>query len=188
MIGALWLLVTLTPIVDWGATLLSGDWKDASGEVLVVLSGSTMGHGVLGDSSDWRAVYAVQVWREGSFKKILLTGRSAAIPMKNYLLAHGVEEDVILVEDEATTTRENASKSREILKEQQLRGPVVVLTSDYHVFRAQRVFRQEGMEVQTRALPDLRKRSNLVWQRFAGFQELMVEVAKIGYYKVRGWI
>src|SRR5689334_2043149 len=75
--GLLVLVVSLTPVVKIFAWMLDGGGDyHAKGDVLVLLSGSTLESGIMGESSYWRAVYAVQAWREGGFQKIVITGGS----------------------------------------------------------------------------------------------------------------
>ncbi|MGH2361461.1 MAG: hypothetical protein ACRDGM_13080, partial [bacterium] len=70
-LGFLLVLVTVTPLVSWWAGALAGPWEDPTGEVLIVLGGSTLGEGVMGQNSYWRSTYAVLAWREGAFRRII---------------------------------------------------------------------------------------------------------------------
>ena len=69
-----------------------------------------------------------------------------------------------------------------------LSGPFVLLTSDYHTWRASRCFVKEGIPVETLPAPDLLKRSGSLVPRWQAFWDLVVEVGKIGYYRFKGWI
>jgi uncharacterized SAM-binding protein YcdF (DUF218 family) len=64
----------------------------------------------------------------------------------------------------------------------------VLLTSDFHMFRAVRVFRKAGLNVTPYAIPDVIKISDSWYGRISGFQRLAVETVKIGYYELRGWM
>jgi uncharacterized SAM-binding protein YcdF (DUF218 family) len=97
-----------------------------------------------------------------------------------------VPESAILAEPRATSTRENALYTKELL--QGGGGRLVLLTSDYHSYRATRTFRKVGLNVTTRPVPDVGKRATRVLNRWPGFVELCVETVKIGYYKMRGWM
>ena len=68
------------------------------------------------------------------------------------------------------------------------RGRKVLLTSDYHMFRACRAFRKAGLEVAPRPFPDAGKRAANWLGRWPAFLDEVVETLKIGYYFVRGAI
>jgi uncharacterized SAM-binding protein YcdF (DUF218 family) len=190
--GGFLLFVTLTPVVRWTATWLSSNWTDSDGDVLIVLKGSELHVAgvspdrIIGESTYWRCIYAIQAWHQGHFRAILLSGEGSAETMKPLLLLYGVPEGAILVEDRSTSTHENALFAKAILAGLSKRR--VLLTSDYHMFRASRCFARENIPVATRPFPDLIKRSGS-WQfRWQGFWILADEFVKIGYYRARGWI
>lgn len=94
-LGLLLLIVTVTPLDAWWATHLAGPWDDPTGDVLIVLGGSSvLQDGVIGESSYWRAVYAVQAWRAGGFKAVVLIGggppgHSVAEAMRDFMSRRG---------------------------------------------------------------------------------------------------
>jgi len=190
-IGFLWLAVTFTPLVFWWGTALAGPWRDPQGETLVVLSGSAMGSEIMGASTYWRCVYALLVYREGGVRQIVVSGggeagRPVAEIMRDYLEGNGVPRGTVVVEPRARSTRESALYLRPIL--QGLPGRVVLLSSDYHMFRATRAFHKAGVDVLPRPIPDARKRTSSWHSRWDAFQDLVVETTRIGYYFLRGWI
>ena len=186
-IGAVYVLVTVTPITLWWARALSNPWLDADGDVLIVLGADAPNGGVIGQSSYWRAVYAVRYWKRGHFKKIIVAGGAGtAETMREFIVCEGVPAAAIAVETRSTSTRENALFTRDFVM--QFPGPKVLFTSDYHMYRAQRVFRKAGIDVLPTPFPDALKRGNS-WPNRAGiFVELVIETAKIAGYRVRGWI
>jgi uncharacterized SAM-binding protein YcdF (DUF218 family) len=97
-----------------------------------------------------------------------------------------VPDDAILVENRSTSTHENAVFAKPLLAG--LSGRFVLLTSDYHMFRAYGCFHRQGIPVVTRPIPDLLKRYNSVGDRWGAFWALAQELVKIGYYELRGWI
>ncbi|HSW48993.1 MAG TPA: YdcF family protein [Bryobacteraceae bacterium] len=190
-IGALFVLATATPIDYWWATALSGRWNGPSGDVLIVLGGSTLDYGSVGGSSYWRGVYAALFYRQARYSQIVLSGgppgdSSAAFALRQFLLAQGVPEQVIRLEDASTTTRENALFTAALLKDTP--GRKLLLTSDYHMYRAARAFERAGLEVATLPFPDVRKRERSWRGRWPAFLDLVEESLKIGYYFIRGWI
>ena len=65
---------------------------------------------------------------------------------------------------------------------------LVLLTSDYHMYRALRVFQKAGLNVAPRPFPDIVKRSSSLTERWPAFFELWEESVKTAYYWFRGWI
>ena len=190
-LGLLFVLVTLTPLVSWWATALAGPWEDPRGDVLIVLGGSILENGVMGESSYWRGVYAVLTWREGGFRQVVLSGGGSegpAIvePMRDFLECNGVPREAIRLETQSKSTRENALYTKALLAG--VPGRKVLLTSDYHMFRAHRAFRKAGLDVLPRPYPDARKRASRWSGRWPAFLDLVMETVKIGYYYARGWI
>ncbi len=190
-LGALLVIVTLTPLDLWWATWLAGHWDDPKGEVLIVLGGSMVEDGMIGASTYWRAVYAVRAWRQGGFRAVVLSGGgtgsgSAAEAMRDFLTSQGVPRDVIWIETRSESTRENALFTKAIVD--RMPGRKILLTSDFHTYRAWRAFKKVGLDVLPRPLPDVRKRAQSIFGRWGAFLDLSEETAKIVGYYVRGWI
>lgn len=185
-IGLLFLVATCTPLVYWWATQLAGEWRDPKGEVLIVLGGSVLDYGTIGGSSYWRGIYAVEVYREGGYRQVVVTGEEAAPAIRDFLECHGVPAEAIRVEDRSSTTRENALYTMELLKAAP--GRKILLTSDYHMLRARAAFSKAGLDVMPRPFPDIRKRAGVWRARWPAFLDLVEETVKIGYYYVKGWI
>jgi uncharacterized SAM-binding protein YcdF (DUF218 family) len=186
-IGLLLLLVTFTPVVSWWTAALSGPWPDSHGKTLIVLGAETAGGGgLVGYSSYWRALYAVSAWREGGWNRVVVVGHDVAEPLQNFLAYAGVPRDNITVENTSVSTRENALACARLLKG--VPGPNVLLTSDFHMYRAIRAFRKAGLAVEPRPIPDAGKRAATLYLRWSAFIALTGETAKIAYYWIRGWI
>ena len=71
---------------------------------------------------------------------------SEAEAMKDYLLAQGIPEEKILLEDQSATTYENLQFSRDILEKLPGRKYTALVTSNYHVYRALRYCRKIGLK------------------------------------------
>lgn len=151
---------------------------------------------LIGVNSYWRAVYASLAWRAGGFRQVVISGGGPertpiAVPMRQFLVCMGVPADAILVETKSQNTWENARYTRELLEERRLTDPphrLVLLTSDYHMYRARRAFERAGLAVRPRPFPDVIKRSFCWYCRWDAFVDLVWEAAKIAYYRARGWI
>lgn len=186
-LGLVFVVATLTPLVSWWGRQLAGPWDDPRGEVLIVLGASTLEDGTLGVDSYWRAVYAKLVYHEGGVRQVLVSGGGGvAVALKDFIQCQGVPPEVIRLEASSTSTRENALYSRDLLAG--VSGRPVLLTSDYHMYRAHRAFRKAGLEVLPRPFPDAIKRASFWRSRWPAFLDLVLETGKIGYYRLRGWI
>jgi uncharacterized SAM-binding protein YcdF (DUF218 family) len=191
-LGLLFLTVSFTPLVDWWAILLRGDDYADKGDVLIVLSGAMGEDGSMGWNSYLRTTYAWWAFRDGGFRDVLVSGGAIASPwpvakaMAEFLKFQGVPPEAIHLETQSHSTRENALYSAPLLKS--LPGRKVLLTSDYHVFRARRAFGKAGIDVSVLPVPDVLKRSGRSLSRWSCFIDLLEETMKIGYYGVRGWL
>ncbi|MGE5569770.1 MAG: YdcF family protein [Rhodospirillales bacterium] len=185
-IGFLVLIVTFTPVVSWYARLLAGPWDDPKGDTMIVLGAGVIDSITLGPSSYWRAIYAGRFYREGGFNRVVASGAEVGPLIRDFLLWYGVPANAIEVEDKSTSTRENAVYTARLLAGSAA-APVLV-TSDYHMFRARRAFQKAGLNVRPRPFPDCLKRYNFITQRWSAFLDLATETAKIAWYFVRGWI
>jgi uncharacterized SAM-binding protein YcdF (DUF218 family) len=67
-------------------------------------------------------------------------------------------------------------------------GTKVLLTSDFHMYRALRVFHKLGMEVTPMAVPDVLHFTEQWSGRFSAFEIMVIESAKIADYGCRRWI
>ncbi len=190
-LGLIMVLVTFTPLVPWWGGLLAGEWNDSGGDVLIVLGGATVGETFVGENSYWRALYGVRAWRQGGFRRILICGGGAPVPvselMRDFITAHGVPGEAIQIETLSTNTHENALNALKILGPEP-RGKLVLLTSDYHMFRALRLFRKAGLNVVPHPIPDVLKRAVRWRSRWPAFLDLAGETLAIGWYAAHGWI
>ncbi|MEM9671402.1 MAG: YdcF family protein [Bacteroidota bacterium] len=107
---------------------------------------------VVGDAD--RILHAIQLYREGKIEKILLSGGSGklltdsvpeAISLKRILDHAQIPEADILVEATSRNTHENALNSKDILADQNISGTVLLITSAYHMRRAEACFEKVGV-------------------------------------------
>ena len=177
-------LVLFTPIDSFWAHLYSGKIAHPPGDTLILLTAAPDLQGEISYSTFWRATYAVRAWKRGTFRQVVVC--SAGPATLNYLVASGIPEQDIVAETRSTTTRENALEAARLISG--AAGQKVLLTSDFHMYRALRVFRKAGLEVAPMPAPDALKRGSSWRGRWSAFQDLAVETVKILYYRVRGWI
>jgi uncharacterized SAM-binding protein YcdF (DUF218 family) len=189
----LFLLLQLTPLMSWYAGKLAGNWTDADGDILIVLANDVEPGDILGLSSYWRTVYAIRAWREGHFRTLVVSGgqppggsEPMAAVIGRFLEANGVPRDKIVLESAAQSTRQNALFTARLIGRQP--GRKVLLTSDYHMYRASRAFAAAGLPVTPRPFPDVIKQANTWFNREYCAGVLAGETAKIAAYQLRGWL
>jgi uncharacterized SAM-binding protein YcdF (DUF218 family) len=186
-LGLLLIAITLAvPVLHYWTTALSVPWGDENGDVLIVLGGDIVAPDMIGQTSYWRSFYGVREWRTGRYHRIVVTGKDIAPLMKDFMTSQGVPPQVVLVENTATSTRENALDVAALLREDTSRK--VLLTSDFHMRRALGAFRKAGVDAAPLAIPDAHKRLNDWTQRWSIFWLLLQETAKAVYYKAHGWV
>jgi uncharacterized SAM-binding protein YcdF (DUF218 family) len=72
---------------------------------------------------------------------------SEAAAMAKYLKDKGLQDQEIVLEDQATTTAENLRFSMRLLAEQDFSGKVLAVTNNYHVFRTAVLARRLGLRL-----------------------------------------
>ena len=71
---------------------------------------------------------------------------SEATVMKDYLLSKGMDENRLICEDQSTDTIENIQNSLNYIDSQ---SKILVLSSNYHVYRAKLICEKAGLDVHT---------------------------------------
>ena len=178
-------LATVTPIDRWWAHAYSGPIEQPQGEVLILLSAAGDSEGGVSYSSFWRARYAVLAWQSGGFQKIVVSGGGGP-GIANFLVAEGVPRQAIVPEWQSQSTHENGINTARLVAN--MPGRKVLLTSDFHMYRAVRVFRKLGIQVTPMPIPDVLKSEEHWNARFPDFETMVLESVKIAYYKIHGWI
>ena len=184
-IGLITVLVMATPIVSWWARAYSGPIEEPKGDVLILLSAAGDDQGGISYSSYWRARYALLAWQTGGYKEIVISGGGGS-GILNFLIAEGVPRQVIVAEWRSRSTRENGVETARLL--QGMPGNKILLTSDFHMYRALRVFRKLGIEVTPMPVPDAMRSAEHWNGRFQAFETMLFESVKIAYYSLRGWM
>lgn len=70
---------------------------------------------------------------------------SEAESIKRELVAHGIAESRIILEDQSTDTYENIGYSKKLLPDEATIG--LVVTNDFHIFRAKMIANNEGLQL-----------------------------------------
>jgi uncharacterized SAM-binding protein YcdF (DUF218 family) len=184
-IGLVTVLVIATPIVSWWARAYSGPIERPKGDILILLSAADDDRGGISFSSYWRAREAIFAWQTGGFKTIVITGGGGP-GILNYLIVEGIPREAIVAEWQSSSTRQSGIETARLI--QAMPGKKVLLTSDFHMYRALRVFRKLGVDVTPMAVPDVLHLTEHWNGRFSAFETMLVESVKIAYYAIRGWI
>jgi uncharacterized SAM-binding protein YcdF (DUF218 family) len=184
-VGLITVLAMTTPIVSWWARAYAGPIQQPKGDVLILLSAASDDKGLISFSSYWRARYALRAWQTGGFQKIVVSG-GGGTGILDFLIAEGVPREDIVAEWQSNSTRENGLNTARLIEG--MPGKKVLLTSDFHMYRAIRVFRKLGIEVTPMPAPDALKSAQHLAGRFPVLETMVVESSKIVYYRLHGWI
>ena len=160
-----WLYVCSTSVfADWLMSTLEDDYPPkalsvlAESEAIVVLGGATRGDthmSTLGDLNQQadRLSHAVGLFRARKAPIILLSGGSSdpsarpeAQIMRDHLLNMGVPEQAILMERNSRNTYENAMYTAMLLEKDGI-DRILLVTSAFHMRRAERLFTLRGLTV-----------------------------------------
>ena len=152
-----------------------------------------MTEGFLGESAYFRAAFAVDEYRHHPFEHVIFTGGGSEHPsiahmMQQFAIAGGIPAERIELEERSKSTKENADFTAPLLTGKGPPLPVVLVTSDYHMYRSAKLFERAGITVVRHPHSDAAARSGHWPYRWEIASELTVETVKIIYYKLRGWI
>ena len=92
----------------------------------------------------------------------------------DFLVVEGVPREDIVAEWQSESTRENGINTARLVAG--MPGKKVLLTSDFHMYRAIRVFRKLGVDVTPMPVPDVLKSAKHWNARFPAFETLVVEI------------
>lgn len=107
-----------------------------------------------------RATHAMQLYKMGKIKKILITGGQGLNPtnpnaeadlLANFMITAGVSSEDILIENQAINTRQNALFANDMLKKEGFdpRSKFLLITSAFHMKRSKASFDKVGVDTVT---------------------------------------
>lgn len=124
----------------------------APADVLVVLGARVEADGFASGTLQARVEHAVKLYEQGLAKHLVFSGGvgdfgdSEASVARALAIKRGVPASACVLEENSHSTRQNAEFSADVLRKNGwLR--VVVVTDPYHLPRAMRLFRKQGLEV-----------------------------------------
>jgi len=145
----------------WEVPAISISELDEDYDLAVVLGGTT---DVDREPSDRlffhkgadRVTHALNLYHSGKVKKILFTGGNARLfedpdrdnsPIFDFYVMCGVQPEDIIIESSSRNTRENALFVKDLVAENSSAGKVILVTSAFHMRRAEGCFRKVGIDV-----------------------------------------
>jgi uncharacterized SAM-binding protein YcdF (DUF218 family) len=156
------LVVVVGFVLAWVLAASALRWMGASRPApnerfdAIVVLGCRVRDGQASAAFGRRLDVACALLREGIAPTLVITGGKVGSHVteaeagRTYVLSHGLAPvDRIVLEDRATTTRENASLTRALIGD----VPVLIVTTDWHVPRARRVFLRSFMRVEAASAP-----------------------------------
>lgn len=121
----------------------------------VIVLGSQLSNDEPGPVLKLRLDKAFEYARENPDTYLILSGgkekrktETEAQVMKRYLVEQGVPEGQLLLEERSASTLENLVFSKELIGERSRTARIGILTSNFHLYRAQMIARKQGL-VQT---------------------------------------
>ena len=148
--------------------------KNVSADVIVVLGGGV----------HERPLRAAELFRQHAAPRILISGAGDDVINRDLLLKQGVPRNVIQMEDDSTTTRENAIFSIKLLRAQHVRS-VILVTTWYHSRRAQKTFEHFAPEIKFYSRPSYYAFDRADWPKPGNFKRMRLEFVKLPGYWLR---
>ncbi len=139
--------------VDYAAQL------SAPVDAIVILGAGVEPNGQASSALRERTLHAVDLWKQGRAPYLICTGGVGDFPPAESIVAarlaqkHGVPAAKVLCEEVSTSTRQNAHFAAEICR---ARGwtRVIVVSQAFHLPRAARNLRREGLQAWPSPVPD----------------------------------
>ncbi len=169
------------------------------GQFLVVEDNPTKADAIVVLSGDYgaRLEQGVELYQKGYARWLVLVGGGqqgsppAAEVMKRQAAELGVPPARMLEVDQSTSTREDALYTRDLMVRQGLKSAILV-TSPYHERRASltfaKAFQDTDISVASYPVQDDQWHPDSWWKNDTTRRLTLVELAKLAYYKLHGYI
>ena len=155
----IWTGVILFIIVE-AFILKAASEKPENGADYVIVLGAQVRGTRLTKSLRYRLDTAVEYLTENPNTKVIVSGGqgngediSEAEAMKRYLVSCGIDEALIIMEDQSTNTFENIQYSKNHMKDSGYGQKVIVVTNKFHLYRAVAIAKNQNLEVQGLGAP-----------------------------------
>lgn len=155
--AVIWCSVVLVlTVLIWS---YGGDNQAQEADVIVVLGSGLRRNGTAGDALTRRSRWGADLYFDGYAPVILCAGgygykspRSEASACRDVLLAEGVPDDVIYLEENSKSTEENAINTQKILEDEGWED-IILVTDSFHMLRAQWIFSDQGIKFYRSPVP-----------------------------------
>ncbi|MFI5232307.1 MAG: YdcF family protein [Gemmatimonadales bacterium] len=152
-LAILW-LASMAAVLTWA---LEDDARKADA---IVVMGAAQYKGKPSPVLRMRLDHALALWQRGLASRLVLTGGigegdtvSEAEVSRAYVMAHGVPDSAILLENDGRTSAQSLRAAADLLHEQELRTAIVV-SDPFHMLRLEILGRRYGIDPYTSpALP-----------------------------------
>ncbi|NPA37492.1 MAG: YdcF family protein [Chlorobi bacterium] len=208
-------LVFTNPLIFRGVAILwEGKLQPASSiknksDVCVVLGGMSTYHEPTGrirfNQSADRILQAVDLYEKGYIKRIIISGGTArlirknrpeAIHLKDFLVSIGIPADSVLIDSLSRNTYENSINTMNLINKHNWNKNIILVTSGYHMKRAEGCFRKAGFTVFPYTTDPLAPVSKITFSDFFlpssgvlyNWNALTHEWAGIIMYKLKGYM
>jgi uncharacterized SAM-binding protein YcdF (DUF218 family) len=163
-------------------------------DAIVVLAASLLAGGSLSDESMRRAIAGIELYKQGLAPLLVFSGRgrqdeplhTEAEQRSLMAQAVGMPVDVILKEETANTTREEAVRISRLLVHRGLRK-ILLVTDSLHLRRAKLVFENAGLEVFPAPSDDYSSSLVSSGDRLWLASRIVEEGAALAYYRLAGY-
>jgi uncharacterized SAM-binding protein YcdF (DUF218 family) len=152
----LWIVFVLIVVIDAYGHVDRAQPAD----VIIVLGAGLQPDNTPGPSLQRRAAHAAELWKNSYAPVIICSGgkpgqrpRSESDACTELLRADGIPSKAIVMEDQSRSTEENAFDSKIIMDAHGWQTAIIV-SDKYHLFRANRLFRNAGIIAFTSPTPD----------------------------------
>ena len=115
-------------------------------EDVVIVLGAGVVNGKVSKTLQSRLDASIDYYYKNKDIHIVVTGgltrqkdTTEAAAMKEYLVSHGIPENIIIVEDKSQSTIENYKFTKEILEKQNIKhDSIAFVTNSFHIYRAKK--------------------------------------------------
>ena len=144
----------------WEGDLQPAESMRGKSDVCVVLGGMSAFHEPTGrirftQGAD-RILQAIDLYEKGIVKKIAITGGTSrlirktppeAIHLRDFLMSIGIPHESVLIDSLSRNTHENAVNTKELIDKYGWGDNIILVTSAFHMRRAEGCFKKEGFTV-----------------------------------------
>jgi uncharacterized SAM-binding protein YcdF (DUF218 family) len=208
--GLLGILLASSPLIPWAAGFMLENGYEKrlpagldGAQAIVVLSGTVL------PAEPWRPVpllgwetfdrvsYAALLFRRHPAPIVVSGGalegdEAFAVSMRRVLIEQSIPPEQIWTEDKSTSTFENASFITQLLRARGI-GKIMLVTHAYHMPRAERCFRKQGIEVIPAPCTFTTPPTELAdlwpgWRGLRASERILHEYIGLAWYFVRGYV